>query len=98
MVIVLISSNMVTSGSSYRHGTTGVMVLIATNGDERRIMNMYRGVLSIYIYKATWKNYDFVWRLNGGYTFETGPSFSSLRMALGPGFLMSRLISPIWSV
>ena len=33
---------------------------------------------NIYIYKATWKNYDFVWRLNGGYTFETGPSFSSL--------------------
>jgi len=37
----------------------------------------------IYIYKATWKNYDFVWRLNGGYTFETGPSFSDITYLVG---------------
>ena len=47
MVIILISSNMVTGRAGYRHGTTGVMVLIATNSSECRILNMYRGVLSI---------------------------------------------------
>jgi len=54
--------------------------------------------LLIYLYKATWKNFDFVWRLNGGYTFETGPSFTSLQAALGPGFSRTSLISVIWSV
>jgi len=33
--------------ASYRHGTAGVMVLIATNSGERRVLNVYRGVLSI---------------------------------------------------
>ena len=46
MVIILISSNMVTGRAGYR-GTNGVMVLIATNSDECRVLNVYRGVLSI---------------------------------------------------
>jgi len=33
--------------ASYRQGTTGVMVLIATKSSERCTLNMYRGVLSI---------------------------------------------------
>ena len=33
--------------SSYRHGTTGVIVLITTNSGERRILNLYRGVVTI---------------------------------------------------
>jgi len=33
--------------ASYRHGATGVMILVATKSSERRILNMYRGVLSI---------------------------------------------------
>jgi len=45
MVNILVSSNMVIS--SYRHGTAGMIVLITTDSSERRILNMYRGTLSI---------------------------------------------------
>ena len=45
MVNVLISSKMVRA--SYRHGTTGVIALITTDSGERRILNVYRGVVTI---------------------------------------------------
>jgi len=45
MVIILISGDM--GRTSYRNGTTGKIVLITTNSNERRILNMYPGMLSI---------------------------------------------------